>query len=225
MSLKDDFKREARVEREKLSSMSLKDKIWYIWEYYKFHIIGTGLFLFLAISIGTTVVQNNYDTAFYCAIINARSQTDSNTEYLEQGFKEYLKVDEKTKVIVDSSLQVSYETPNEMGYAVMAKITALVASKELDAMITDVENIEHYAAVGGLADLHTFLPAETLVLVTDHLFYAKDEAGNSHPYAISLAETPFERETGLILDPPLLTFMGNTLHTDACVAVIHYLFE
>ena len=35
MALKDSIKHEARIEREKLSNMSLKDKIWYIWEYYK----------------------------------------------------------------------------------------------------------------------------------------------------------------------------------------------
>lgn len=225
MSLKEQLKEEAKNERKKLSTMSWRDKLWYIWEYYKFHIIGVAIFLTVSISIGTTVVKNNYETAFYCAIINARSAAEANTDYLEKGFKEYLQVDEKTQVIVDSSLQVSYENPTEMGYAVMAKITALVASKELDAMISDPDNIEHYAAVGGLADLEQILPADALDLVKEHLFYAVDDTGRKYACAISLEDTDFEEETGLSLDPPYLAFMANSVHTDSNIALIHYMFE
>lgn len=225
MSLKEQLKEEAKNERKKLSTMSLRDKLWYIWEYYKFHIIGIVVFFTVAISIGNTVVKNNYETAFYCAIINARSAAEANTDYLEKGFKEYLQVDEKTQVIIDSSLQVSYENPNEMGYAVMAKITALIASKELDAMITDTDNIEHYAAAGGFVDLEQFLPADTLALVKEHLYYATDDTGRKYACAISLEDSGFEKETGLTLDPPLLAFMSNSVHTEADIALLHYLFE
>ena len=33
------LKEEAKREKKKLSQMSWSDRIWYIWEYYKFHIL------------------------------------------------------------------------------------------------------------------------------------------------------------------------------------------
>ena len=33
------LKQEAKSEKEKLKYMSWKDRIWYVWEYYKFHML------------------------------------------------------------------------------------------------------------------------------------------------------------------------------------------
>ena len=39
MSLKETLKNEAREEQAKLKKMSFRDKLWYIWEYYKIHML------------------------------------------------------------------------------------------------------------------------------------------------------------------------------------------
>ena len=47
MSFKEELKREAAVERQKLKNMSFEDKLWYIWEYYKFHIAAVAAVIFV----------------------------------------------------------------------------------------------------------------------------------------------------------------------------------
>ena len=56
-SLKDQLKEEVSTESQKMKEMSLEDKLWYIWEYYKFH-IGAVLVLILLISVVITSVRN-----------------------------------------------------------------------------------------------------------------------------------------------------------------------
>ena len=53
MSLKEELKEEAGNEKRKLKEMSRQDKLWYIWEYYKFHIAAVIGVIFLIYIIGT----------------------------------------------------------------------------------------------------------------------------------------------------------------------------
>lgn len=225
MSIKEQLKEEAKREKKKLSSMSGKDRIWYIWEYYKIHIIGTILAIGVIISIGTTIHQNNYNTAFYCLILNSRS-ADSSTEYIEQGFAEYLGLGEDDRVIVDASLSVSFDdNTNEFGYASLAKISALMASKELDAMIADPASIDHFGSMGGFMNLKEVLPEDLYQLIEDDLYYVEDEEGNTIACAVSLESTPFQSSTGMMVDSPLMGFLNNSTHIDSNIAFLRYLFE
>ena len=54
--------------------MSRQDKLWYIWEYYKFHIAAVIGVIFLIYIIGTSIYNSTKETMVYCAVVNNYSE-------------------------------------------------------------------------------------------------------------------------------------------------------
>ena len=79
MQVSERLKKEAQTERQKLKEMSFRDKLWYIWEYYKFHILGVLIFLGILWVIGTSIYRSTYESELYCMYINNRSEPVSYT--------------------------------------------------------------------------------------------------------------------------------------------------
>ncbi|PNV62542.1 hypothetical protein C0033_08245 [Clostridium sp. chh4-2] len=226
MSLKEAFKNEAREEREKLRNMTLKDKIWYIWEYYKFFIIGVVCAVGIIISVGTTMYNNRFDTALYCVVINNRTSEAGNQNQVLEELKDYLNLSDVREIVYDSSMFISYgDNTNELGYATMAKISALVASRELDIMIADTDSIDNYAKLGGMTNLEEILPADLYEKVKDRIYYTMNEEGVSQPCAVSLEDTKFAADMNLVMEPPLIALFSNSEHTENCIALLHYIFD
>lgn len=226
MSIKENLKQEAASERSKLASMSTKDKIWYIWEYYKFHIFGVILLVAAIITVGGILHNRSIKTQMFCVILNNKNMECNTEEYLEQGYGEYIGVGKKDKIVIDSSMYVTYDdTITEFGYASLAKLTALMSNKDLDVMIADPASIDHFAEIGGFANLEEVLPADLTELLKDDFYYTKDENGNSYPYAVSLDNSNFTAETGVHCDPTLLGIVSNSTRTDRGIELIRYIFE
>lgn len=213
-----------RSEKDKLKSMSKKDRIWYIWAYYKFHIIAVIVVIGIIYSVASSFLHNNYDTALYCIYLNSRSDTEIDTAPLEQEFGEFLGLGKKDKIVTETSFVSFGDNASEFSYAEMAKITALVASKDLDIIIGDSETLEHYASLSGFTDLETLLPADLLDTVRPDLVYVSGEDGVKHAYGISLSGTRFAEASHLAQDPPLLGIISNSTRKDTAAALIDYIF-
>lgn len=211
-------------ERDKLKAMTRKDRIWYIWEYYKFHMVGVVIALTLVWVVGTSMYRGSFDTVFYCMYLNSRSETELNMAPLEQGFAQHLDTSSKELIAAESSF-ISYgNDATEFSYATMAKISALVASKDLDVIIGDMDTLKHYASLEGFSDYEAELPADLLTMVQDHLIYAPGEDGVERAYGISLAGTTFAAESNLAQDPPVLGFINNSTHKENQLAFLRYVF-
>lgn len=224
-TLKDSIK----DEKKKLKDMSFRDKIWYIWEYYKFPIMGVVIGVFLIASIGTAIYGNRFETALSCVILNAKIPDGEDTmdAYFNQGFRQYSGIAQDVRIEVDASINLSFEesSMNEFTYAQLAKISAMVSSKELDVMIGPPDIIDHYGAMGGYEDLKQLLPADVYEAVkTDLYFVADQETGEERACGLSLENTDFAPKTGLILENPVLGIVSNSTHTDAGVQLIRYLY-
>lgn len=58
------LRQEAQEEKEKLKHMSWKDRIWYIWEYYKFHMLLAFIAMVILWVIGTSLYRQSFITRF-----------------------------------------------------------------------------------------------------------------------------------------------------------------
>ncbi|MDO4295731.1 MAG: hypothetical protein Q4D90_06185 [bacterium] len=90
--------------------MSWKDKIWYIVEYYKYHmliLIMLGCFVYL---VASSIYRQTFTDVLYCAMVNNYGYADMNSEYFEDGFHEYGGFGEKDLVTIDSSMTIQYQT-------------------------------------------------------------------------------------------------------------------
>ena len=224
------FKERLHEEAAKLKEMSFKDKFWYIWEYYKFPIIGVIIAVFLVGSIGGAMYNNRFDTALSCAVLNSRYDSDALTvdQYFNEGFRAFIGLDENTKIDVDYSMSPTFDESamNEYSYAELAKLTAMISSKGLDVMIGRPDVIDHYGEMDGFLNLEEALPPDLYEQVKDYLYPVTNaETGQESFCGLRLEDTSFGEKTGLILDNPVLTVMSNSPHTDTAIQLIRYIFE
>ncbi len=224
MSLKEQLKEELRSERSKMKDMSPSDKLWYIWEYYKFHIGGLVLAVILLNIIATSVYNATIHPSLYCMVINHQSAQELDTSILEEDFHAFMEFGKKEPVYAESMF-ISYgDAATEYSYASMAKLSALVASRELDVLMADRENTDHYASMDGLADLEQLLPADILLSVKDRLVSSRDSAGQSRAVSLDISGTDFAQAMHLSENASNLSVISNSTHTDAAIALIRYIF-
>lgn len=213
------------TELEKLKKMSFRDKLWYIWEYYKFHMLAILGILLVIYVVATSIYRSSYDTVFSCVYINNRSEEALNTDLVTTDFREHLGLDKK-QLISAESMYISYgNDATEFSYASMAKISALVAARDLDVMICDQENFDHYTSLDGFCDLETTLPEDVLSLVSDRLVYGTTEEGVTAAYGIDLTGTAFADQSHLAMEPAILGVVGNTTHIDYVAEFLRYIFS
>jgi len=214
---------ESLSEKEKLKAMSGKDKVWYIWEYYKFPIFGVILGIFLIGTIASSVYRAGFETVLHCMYLNNREDV-LNTAPLDEDFAAYLELGQKQMITTESTYITYGDNITEFTYASMAKISALIAAKDLDIVICDRENFEHYASMDGGLDLAENLPAELLARVFDRLEYAPNEEGQSYACGIDLSGTEFAARSNLTQDPPILLLISNSTRTETVFALLDYIF-
>lgn len=224
MSAKEHLKKEWKTEKTKLKEMSFKDKIWYIWEYYKFHMLGILLIGGIISVVATSIYRGTFETELYCMYINNKSSEELNTDILTKDFHAYMSFTEKQVINAESAFVSTGEKASEFDYATMAKITALVASRELDLMISDVENFNHYASLSGFLNLEQVLPADVMELVKDRLVYGTDESGTPYACGISLDGTKFAEISHLDMDDITLAILSNSKNTENCFDLLRYIF-
>ena len=225
MELKKTFKSEL----EKLKKMSTKDKMWYIFEYYKFHMIAILLFLFVLWVIGSSIYRQTFTTRLTFAIINDYSGGNSSMDPLENGLKKALGCGKKDLIEINSNLFINTDESQsaEYTYASMAKVTALAVGGDLDIMIADAKTLEHYESQAAFADLKEFLPSDLVERAEkeDLFLYVDNGNGQSVPAAISLAPTDFADMTGAVINEPYLAVMTTSQHTEDTIQAIRWLFD
>lgn len=218
--------RTPKSEKEKLQEMSFRDKMWYIANYYKMHIIGVLLGILVISQVAHIMYLNTFEDALYCVYLNSVSIDPLNTAPLEEDFASTLNLTSKQS-ITSESLYASYgDSSGEMDYATITKIVALIAAKELDVIIADEDNIKYHANMSACIDFETLLPADLLAVVKDRLYYAVDaETGESHAFGIDISGTKFAEDSNLGQTPPYLYIINNSQRIDTAVDLIAYIFD
>lgn len=222
-----DIKKEAQNEREKLKKMSFRDKLWYIWEYYKFHLLAVVVVLFILNVVGTSLYRQSFTTRLSFAIVNDRSGGLANCESFETSLHDFLGYGKKDLIEINEGIFLTFDETKmtEYSYASMAKISALTAGGQLDVMIADEDTISHYTSLDAFLNIRDLIPEEFFEAHKDDFLYAKDGAGNLIPVGISLEDSSFSQDTGVVMDPPYFAVMGNSDHTEDILRTLQYLFR
>ena len=224
-----ELKKDIKSELEKIKQMSGKDRIWYIYEYYKFHIVAVILAFTLLWVVGSSLYRQTFTTRLTFAIVNDRSGGESSMDEFENSLKEALGFGKKDLIEINSGLFINTDEPqaSQYAYASMAKIAALSAGGNLDIIIADPQTIQHYGSQNAFLNLEDFLPedlkdrAETEGL----FFYTDNGSGQSIAAAISLDSTDFSELTGAVIHSPYLAVVASSQHTEDTLRAIHWLFD
>ena len=216
-----ELKKDIKSELEKIKQMSGKDRIWYIYEYYKFHIVAVILAFTLLWVVGSSLYRQTFTTRLTFAIVNDRSGGESSMDRFENSLKEALGFGKKDLIEINSGLFINADgsQSSEYSYASMAKIAALAAGGDLDIIIADAKTLEHYESQGAFLDLLERAEKEDL------FFYTDNEKGQSTAAAISLEPTAFSDMTGVSIQPPYLAVIASSQHTEDTLRAIQWLFD
>lgn len=219
------IKEEAARERKKLQQMSGRDKLWYIWEYYKLHIAGALLLACLLGMVCNSLYRQSFTTRLSFCVINDASGDASSFDQLEAGLRQALGCGKKDLIEIHTGMYASYgDSVSQYSYASMVKLSAMVSGKDLDVMIADRATIDHYGEVQAFADLKQLLPQDLYQAVQADVYSLPGADGSLYPAALSLEHTAFSRETGVTIEPAYLAVLGNSERTEAAVRMIRYLF-
>ncbi len=165
MSVRDDIKKQ----HKKIQKKGFKASLSYFWDYYKFHtaavIIGI---LFLAFLIRDVVLSKPY--GFYATLLNETFSADA--QKIQDEFAEYAKIDtSKYEVYIDTSMSINMSAPSQFDLANQQKIMAVVASSEMDVLVSDYKMFKTYAENSYMADLSTIMSSDKLEKFKDKIYY------------------------------------------------------
>lgn len=206
-------KEKRELEKQKLKSMSWKEKLGYIWAYYKPHMAVTlGIILLLSI-VGQSIYRSRFETVFSVAILNGGM---GDSEGMQADFKKYLGDEDKYhEIMVDSSMYFTGE--DSADYTSVMKLTTLIGSNQIEAMVCTEDQYEKYS------DLDAFIPMDELLGQEELEAYGSDV----DKYGILVNDSPklteFGMETGS--GDAYLAVFAYTEHLDNAKAFIKYMKE
>ena len=184
-----------------LKEMTAKERIGYIWDYYKV----TFLVIFLCVFFfgGLLLQYFTYkEPVMELMMINAYQ---SDTTDLEMDFGDFLTengYDEKKDIIaINSTMNLDLRSGND--YDDQITMQTLVATGTYSGFFSDESVFEFYAPAGYFRDLSLLLTEEELELLSDCLVYGRTE------------DDPTEYPCGLILDSSNCSWLLNTNY-DVC---------
>lgn len=223
--------RTEKTEKEKLKDMNLKEKLAYLWEYYKIHALVIIGVVALIIYIVREIVTPDINTVFNAVVIN--SPVDSiEMQKFADSFGQHLQLDPRRENV---TINDGFYTDSVMANSALSAIPAYIAGKILDVIIAPESEIQPYAANGYLKKLSEALPTDIYSSLTDYFYMSElnDDPDNpdnfvsseESPYGIYLDNTKLFKGRKYNSESYVLGIVVNSQHTDNAVEFIKYLFE
>ena len=183
MPVMDEFK----AEREAIKQKSLKEKLSYFFDYYKWHTVAVVAILVAAVSLFIHLV-NLKDCALYVCLLNA-SAFDQTDKYIQQ-FEEYAGIDRSEyEATFDTSMYIEIGGRDTITVTSFQKMTVYTAAGDLDVIIATPEIIEYYVGQGIFYDLRQLLSPEQITLYEPYFFYVDQVVLNAIQEANDRNET------------------------------------
>lgn len=171
MAAMDEFKES----REKIKNASMKVKLKYFWDYYKFHTIAT---IFAVVMIATLIrdVTSQKDYALYVTMLNSILVDEEYLTEFEQNYIDYAQVDtDNYQVVIDNSINFTNNPVDEITMSASQRLVALTASGTIDVMVGDSTIFPDQANQGMFCDMRDILTEEQIAKYEPYFYYI-DEA-------------------------------------------------
>ncbi len=219
------MKRSIAKDREVLKTLTFRQKIRFIKDYYKgqfFILFCICLITFYAVDMWMTMQRETVLEAFF----TNDEQNLFPSKELEKEFSKRLGLARDQQVIFDDSLFVQVGSRDEYQTSSQSKIIAYIAARELDFLVTTQELTDFYLPNVPIYDLEELLPEELFDQVKDQIYYAKDGTGEQKACAVSMENTRFfERASDSSAPPHYLMVFSYTKHVENVIEFIEYAFE
>lgn len=209
---------------ERLRPLTFREKLDYLFTYYKGWLLIILLAAMAAGYIGDAVVQSHREIVLQGFFTNDE-QNLFPADTLQRDYAAVLGLGRRQRVVFDDDLYIDLnDEATEYTAASNGKLIAYMAVGELDFVVTTQAVYEHYAGSIPMQDLSALLPEALYNALADQLITGTDKDGNAAPVALDMAESRFL--TGADTDDTryVLFVPYNAPHTAQLLAFIAYCF-
>lgn len=216
--------RQQLTEKEKLKNMSSKEKLVYLWEYYRIHVAVTIGIIALLSYIIYSIITPNIVTRFYAAFIDCSVDAEVLEKY-RNDFSEYLELNPNTETV---NFNTSFYLSSDSEYAMTMKqaLVTYVSAQEIDVIIAPESQFSDYAYYGYFDKVSDQLPTDIYSNLTDYLYMSKTEENPvQYSYGIYLTETELFKPYQDASDPYVLGIVANSKHKENAIEFIRTLFR
>ena len=225
------FKKPMPKERKTLfKELSFSEKISYIFEYYKFHIL---TIVITALIIGSFVyfyIQNNYDSVCYIAVVDGKiTGYDDRTDAITQGFTQHLGIDgKKQRGEIDYNYSLIVQPMDQEAEISRSKLYILSSTGSIDGFMANPEYITYFSTdiEPYFMDLTTILSQQELSEIgEENIVYYTKKDGTSIPVAVNLQHTKIKSETNFTMDNPCYGVVVSAKNPENATEFIRYAFS
>ncbi|MCM1256844.1 MAG: hypothetical protein NC307_03225 [Roseburia sp.] len=227
--LKAYVKEQGRIEKEKLKTMTIGEKIEYIWMYYKAQIIIVALVMAFVISLVHHLIVGSKESILYSMVLNSNAlQSDDTapplyTDFLmEKGYdpKEY-------KVDYHTGLNVSLDEYGEVSdMQIFSVVATLLMSGTVDHIMTNEEVVVMLGEIGYIMPLEECLPPEKIEEYDREgkvIYGSHPDTKEKTAFGVSLAESEKVKGAELFSFSPVYAMIYGAPHLDNSAQFLYYL--
>ncbi len=214
--------------KEILASMTFKEKVSYLWEYYKWIPIVTVLVIGSLISMIPGFIENSKEVLIGGMTINVILDEKTEQVLTDELFAFIGGTDpSRQKVTLGSSILLETDESGDASsaYAVAMQLAAEVSVSELDYILTDPVGKALLENQGLVTTLDAVFSAEYLETIQERIVYIKNYEGAEVPFAIDLTDTAFAKACHLEKFGLYIAFPGNTGRNDQLDEFVDYLLN
>lgn len=176
-------------EKEKIKEMdSTRKKIGYIWDYYKFWIIGAVVLVGLIVYFTVVFVTREDKPALDIVLVNNYDDVSEDSK-LAQGFVSYVGEENLPgKVEFDNNAFFNLEKNSDYKNSYYMKVVAYLEADTVQAVICQYDNLIGIAKGGRLADLSDERVGDIFEKYKDRIVYYENDEGENVPVGIDISD-------------------------------------
>ena len=199
--------------KEILKPMTWKERLDYLWEYYKTVAIITVVIIALVASLISAWLQP--EIIYEGLGVNIDLPNDDDITYVTEDWVQKLGANPKKETARYSSIFVGELKENVDPELAMGaqKVMLMLIAESLDYILMDDQAVEFYMEKDVFGSLELTFTEEQLQQLEDRLIYWEIE-GNKIPVVLDISDTPLAKNCGVYGEGLYIAFPGNTGRTE-----------
>lgn len=210
--------------KEILAPMTWRERMEYLWEYYK--IVFFVLIAVLLVINSIIGIKRMPDVVFNGTAANVVVPDGGESYLTEEWLQEIGGNPEKETVTFNLVMFPSRDeliTEEELAYA--QKVTSLAAAQMLDYVLLDMNALEYYLGDRIFCSLENVLTQEQLKQFENKLVYLEEGDGTTYPVAVDISDTSFGQACATVDGMVFIGFPGNTERAELSDDFLDYLLK
>jgi hypothetical protein len=218
------------TEKSKLSTLTGKEKVSYIWEYYKLFIIFIVCACAFLFYMASLFGRDLKDYRLYVTMVATNADV-GNDSALHEGFISYAGFDEKTEpVYFDNECYFDYSKNNAVGNTYYERLVTYIEAGVQDAVIMETDDLVSFGESGRLIDLESESCEAIREKYGEYFIYCtpSDEEyaeGGQVAVGIDISESVLMKKYQIYDDSCALGIGEYTKNVDAVEMFLDYIFE